>query len=1474
MNSSGQGRSGSSRRSNTQRLAVGAAGLLALILLCFSVRADAALVHPFKELFGAAAQPSFTNAEAVAVDQSSGDVLVVDVGAQTLSRFKPSGEPDPFPALGTHVIDARKGPENKICAEEPASCDAPTPPAAEGFLFGEPSTVQVAVDDSGPASPTDGNIYVTQVSRKVVSIYAADGHYLGQLTAYQGPNNEVQKFKQPTVPFYLEIEGFEATATIPSEPKQTGAVVCNTYLNPKLAAVVPPGPNCTGAGLAGAAEKTITFNGGLANTNVPTMKVRKASDNTLIEEANTTVQGGLGPVAFQEVPGVAVDASGSVYVSEISIPGRIHKFVPAANPPVNGDYLTSFILPSGQTPRGLAMGAASTAGRLFVALNVGSVLSIDASSGAIQPTAVSPGPATTIGTDPSSGNLLLSIADVVKEYDASGTGEGTELSTLNADSPVRGLAVNGSSGGIYISRASHPNLDVFGPSIRTATVTTSAASAITATDATLNGTVNSEGTPLVDCVFEYGKTAAYGFTVPCAGAVPNDGKAHPVTAALSGLDPEETYHFRIVATNGAAPEVSTPADRTFATGSAVITKAASSVADTGAVLNGTVNPVGQPLTECKFEYGLTPSYGSSVSCDPSAGSIEPDFKDHPVSAELNGLAKNATYHFRLVAANAGGVVAGEDLTFTTVGPPLITDVVPLEVTQTSAVLQAKVDPRGAATSYRFEWGPTAAYGHTIPADFDGSAGDGTAPVTISARVADLQVAGQYHFRVVARNASGVANGPDQPFETLNRCFLTQNRCFEMVSPADKGPTASPGKISNGEDLMFQVDPAGGALAYQAENGFSSSTAGEGTVYVARRGEGGWESRQLSPPWSTYSQLRGFAGTDGRIKALASNLSCGVVTSASPLTPDAPLAVAEGGGTNLFRRDSATGEYRVITGLTPSNATTTTKAPVSAEEYLVLGMSQDCERVVFRSYYHYPGLSRPGSGQELYEWDRGTIRNLGVIPGPGGAGEPVRTEVVPGATSNSGGVGGEISGASMNYWRAVSADLSRVVFSAVSQFGGDAGNAAVFLREGEGPALDVSQSETATANNGKSRYQGASRDGGRIFFTARYGLAGNGSSAGSSSCSNSGLSADGTGCDLYEYDAAKPVGSRLTDLSVDTTDPKGAGVVGVLATSDDGTHVYFAARGQLVPGEGRTGSANEAADAFNVYLRRGGETRYVGTVLESEATGDGGTLTRTEFSRRWTSQATPDGRHLLFETAARTPGGASMAYLYSDEPTPTTVCLSCRQDGGQPRAHPGFTPLLSMALTNPQGLPVKPVSLTANGQRAFFYSRDALAYGAVSGSRNLFEWSNGQVSLIATEPSGVGGALEEGTNGADPPSKLFAGASLDGGDVYFVTPRKLTSEDLDERWDIYDARVGGGYPPRAQVSVCDPLSEGSCQGQSAPSQSGTAPATTAANLPGNPAPKEAAKKKTKKKKSAKKKHRKKQQGKRGKRRANTDRGVGK
>jgi hypothetical protein len=192
--------------------------------------------------------------------------------------------------------------------------------------------------------------------------------------------------------------------------------------------------------------------------------------------------------------------------------------------------------------------------------------------------------------------------------------------------------------------------------------TTEPATAIGAVKATLAGSVNPSGLE-TKYFFNYGTSPSYGQKTVEKTA--GSGSA-PVakTEVISGLAPETTYHFQVVAKNGSG-EVE-GADKTFTTlGKPLATTGgANGVGATGATVEGSVNPQGQ-ATSYFFEFGPTEAYGEKTA-EKSAGE---GIANVAASAALTELLPDTTYHYAVVAKNASGTTQGEDHTFTSGSTP-------------------------------------------------------------------------------------------------------------------------------------------------------------------------------------------------------------------------------------------------------------------------------------------------------------------------------------------------------------------------------------------------------------------------------------------------------------------------------------------------------------------------------------------------------------------------------------------------------------------------------------------------------------------------------------------------------------------------------------------------------------------------------------------------------------------------------------
>jgi len=218
-------------------------------------------------------------------------------------------------------------------------------------------------------------------------------------------------------------------------------------------------------------------------------------------------------------------------------------------------------------------------------------------------------------------------------------------------------------------------------------VVTTAATSVTGTTATLNGTVNPNG-HATTYQFEYGTTLAYGTLIPVTPASAGSGiAAVPVSASISGLTPGVTYDFNLMATGNST--TTTGANQSFlANGGLIITMPATAIAATSATLNGSVNPAGLTTTYV-FEYGTSPSLATFVSTpSTSAGNGSAPVA---VLANITGLTPGTTYYFELVANN-GAPLPGGILSFMTTGGSQVTQLGGTDAIGTALLLSQTAFP--------------------------------------------------------------------------------------------------------------------------------------------------------------------------------------------------------------------------------------------------------------------------------------------------------------------------------------------------------------------------------------------------------------------------------------------------------------------------------------------------------------------------------------------------------------------------------------------------------------------------------------------------------------------------------------------------------------------------------------------------------------------------------------------------------------
>jgi hypothetical protein len=383
-----------------------------------------------------------------------------------------------------------------------------------------------------------------------------------------------------------------------------------------------------------------------------------------------------------------------------------------------------------------------------------------------------------------------------------------------------------------------------------------------------------------------------------------------------------------------------------------------------------------------------------------------------------------------------------------------------------------------------------------------------------------------------------------------------------------------------------------------------------------------------------------------------------------------------------------------------------------------------------------------------------------------------------------------------------------------------------------------------------------------------------------------------GNDLYRFDASKPPGARLSDLSAETADEDGGEAQGVLGASADGSHVYFAANGVLAPGATagscKTTVAHDSLAALNgkcnLYLW---DEEQVSLVARLDAGGGEGASDKLGWApspselfgsgsyRPRTAFASADGETLIFRSqeqlSAYPNEGVPELYRYRVG-EPAIACLSCNPAGEAPGAGPKLSSITYPNLRPGASVPVYARTLTDEGSRVFFETTEALVPADTNGEggclptgtaiqafpacTDVYEWEAPGTGSCAKDGPGYS-SFNEGciyliSTGKSPFPSLFADASLSGKDVFFFTRQSLVGQDEDELQDVYDARVEGGLASQFPQPKTTCEGAEACHGaeQSLPAEA--SPATPSFHGPANPKPKHAKPKKHHKRHHKKKK----------------------
>lgn len=314
------------------------------------------------------------------------------------------------------------------------------------------------------------------------------------------------------------------------------------------------------------------------------------------------------------------------------------------------------------------------------------------------------------------------------------------------------------------------------------TTTTNFATNINQTSATLNGSVNPNNSA-TEGWFEYGTTASLGSQTG-SQTMGNSSANLNLSYSVAGLQLNTTYYFRAVAQNsygavrGSILSFTTAIQQTtqqFGSSPIIYTNPPSGVGPTYATLQGYINP-NNLYTNAWFEYGTTPSLGSSISSNSiGAGSSFVNF-----SQTLTGLSPNTTYYYRALAQNSNGIAYGNILNLITVNSysysytsyaqgneraPIVATRSASSIFQNVAILNGSAVPNNLLTSAWFEWGQTPALvNSTVRQTLVGNYNS----LDFSNNITGLSSNTTYYYQAVAENAQGRVRGILLSFNTLSQ----------------------------------------------------------------------------------------------------------------------------------------------------------------------------------------------------------------------------------------------------------------------------------------------------------------------------------------------------------------------------------------------------------------------------------------------------------------------------------------------------------------------------------------------------------------------------------------------------------------------------------------------------------------------------------------------------------------------------------
>jgi len=347
----------------------------------------------------------------------------------------------------------------------------------------------------------------------------------------------------------------------------------------------------------------------------------------------------------------------------------------------------------------------------------------------------------------------INIASQVTLSTGSNTISSNVSSGLTAGTPYYYKIVVVTAGGTVTS-----NITRFTPSSNPNAATT-AATSLTSTSATINGTIDLNGSTATSSQFCWAPTSTFSSACTSIDTLTQTSSlstTNNLSKPLTGLTPGTSYSYKIVVVTSGGTVTSNTTTFIPLSAPVPVTTAATSLTSTSATINGTVDLNGSTATSSQFCWAPTSTFNSACTSIDTLTQTSNKTSTNTLSSPLTGLTPGTSYSYKIVVVTAAGTFTSNTTTFIPLSAPVPTTTSATSLTSSSATINGTVDLNGStATSSQFCWAPSSTFSSACTTiDTLTQTSNKTSTNTLSSPLTGLTAGTSYSYKIVVVTAAG------------------------------------------------------------------------------------------------------------------------------------------------------------------------------------------------------------------------------------------------------------------------------------------------------------------------------------------------------------------------------------------------------------------------------------------------------------------------------------------------------------------------------------------------------------------------------------------------------------------------------------------------------------------------------------------------------------------------------------------------